>query len=154
MTRIYRSEAQDTIEKDGKWFTVTPLNFDEMFRSEDPAAWLDAAILDAEACEAPDLEAAPLLAPIGKQEIWAAGVTYFRSRQARMEEAESAGGDVFYDNGGDTNGVAGNDVLRPCVIFNVNCGKPIAGDQITFTGTSIATNQVVAGSAVNVDTTI
>jgi 2-dehydro-3-deoxy-D-arabinonate dehydratase len=97
MTRIYRSEAQDTIEKGGKWFTVTPLNFDEMFRSEDPAAWLDAAILDAKACEAPDLEAAPLLAPIGSQEIWAAGVTYFRSREARMEEAESAGGDVFYD---------------------------------------------------------
>ncbi len=35
--------------------------------------------------------------PVGGQEIWAAGVTYFRSRTARMEEAESTGGDVFYD---------------------------------------------------------
>jgi 2-dehydro-3-deoxy-D-arabinonate dehydratase len=36
-------------------------------------------------------------APIGKQEVWAAGVTYYRSRDARMEEAKSAGGGDFYD---------------------------------------------------------
>lgn len=38
-----------------------------------------------------------LLAPIGKQEIWASGVTYYRSREARMEEAQDAGGATFYD---------------------------------------------------------
>lgn len=36
------------------------------------------------------------LAPIGKQEIWAAGVTYLRSREARMEESKEAGGGDFY----------------------------------------------------------
>src|SRR5215471_4172119 len=36
------------------------------------------------------------LAPIGNQEVWAAGVTYIRSRQARMEEAKDAGGGDFY----------------------------------------------------------
>ncbi len=43
---------------------------------------------------------APVLrpdAPIGRQEVWAAGVTYLRSKVARMEEAESAGGGDFYD---------------------------------------------------------
>ena len=35
--------------------------------------------------------------PIGSQEVWAAGVTYFRSRDARMEESKSAGGGDFYD---------------------------------------------------------
>ena len=38
-----------------------------------------------------------LLAPIGQQEVWAAGVTYLRSRDARMEESKKAGGDNFYD---------------------------------------------------------
>lgn len=38
-----------------------------------------------------------LLPPIGSQEVWAAGVTYLRSRNARMEEAEAAGGGDFYD---------------------------------------------------------
>jgi 2-dehydro-3-deoxy-D-arabinonate dehydratase len=38
-----------------------------------------------------------VLAPIENQEVWAAGVTYFRSRTARMEESKSAGGGDFYD---------------------------------------------------------
>jgi 2-dehydro-3-deoxy-D-arabinonate dehydratase len=37
------------------------------------------------------------LAPIEYQEVWAAGVTYSRSRTARMEEAQAAGGGDFYD---------------------------------------------------------
>lgn len=36
------------------------------------------------------------LPPIGSQEVWAAGVTYLRSREARMEEARDAGGGDFY----------------------------------------------------------
>jgi 2-dehydro-3-deoxy-D-arabinonate dehydratase len=45
---------------------------------------------------AAELAKAPL-APLESQEVWAAGVTYFRSRTARMEEAEEAGGGNFYD---------------------------------------------------------
>ena len=41
--------------------------------------------------------APPALAPIEKQEVWAAGVTYFRSRTARMEESKAASGSSFYD---------------------------------------------------------
>lgn len=39
---------------------------------------------------------ANLLAPISKQEVWASGVTYQRSREARMEESKNAGGGDFY----------------------------------------------------------
>jgi len=39
---------------------------------------------------------ADCLAPIGSQEVWAAGVTYYRSRDARMEESKEAGGGDFY----------------------------------------------------------
>jgi 2-dehydro-3-deoxy-D-arabinonate dehydratase len=38
-----------------------------------------------------------LEAPIGTQEIWGAGVTYFTSRNARMEESRPAGGGEFYN---------------------------------------------------------
>ncbi|WP_373517464.1 fumarylacetoacetate hydrolase family protein [Pricia sp.] len=38
-----------------------------------------------------------LQAPMGTQEIWASGVTYMRSREARMEESKKAGGGSFYD---------------------------------------------------------
>jgi 2-dehydro-3-deoxy-D-arabinonate dehydratase len=37
------------------------------------------------------------LAPLESQEVWAAGVTYFRSREARMKESQDAGGGDFYD---------------------------------------------------------
>jgi 2-dehydro-3-deoxy-D-arabinonate dehydratase len=37
------------------------------------------------------------LAPIENQEVWAAGVTYYRSRSARIEESKDAGGGDFYD---------------------------------------------------------
>jgi 2-dehydro-3-deoxy-D-arabinonate dehydratase len=39
----------------------------------------------------------PVLAPVVSQEVWAAGVTYFRSRTARIEESQDAGGGTFYD---------------------------------------------------------
>ncbi|MGV3761341.1 fumarylacetoacetate hydrolase family protein [Parapedobacter sp.] len=38
-----------------------------------------------------------LLPPIGCQEVWAAGVTYFRSMEARMEESSGTGGADLYD---------------------------------------------------------
>lgn len=38
-----------------------------------------------------------LLPPLGTQEVWGSGVTYYRSRDARMEESKDAGGGDFYD---------------------------------------------------------
>ncbi len=38
-----------------------------------------------------------LLPPLGSQEVWAAGVTYRRSKDARMEESKTSGGATFYD---------------------------------------------------------
>ncbi len=36
-------------------------------------------------------------APIGSQELWAAGVTYLRSKEAREKESAQSGGGSFYD---------------------------------------------------------
>ena len=36
------------------------------------------------------LQSCTLVAPIDKQEVWAAGVTYQRSQKARMEESETS----------------------------------------------------------------
>jgi 2-dehydro-3-deoxy-D-arabinonate dehydratase len=43
------------------------------------------------------LDPATILAPAVDQEVWAAGVTYYRSRSARIEESKDAGGGTFYD---------------------------------------------------------
>ncbi|MBC8137197.1 MAG: fumarylacetoacetate hydrolase family protein [Fibrella sp.] len=39
----------------------------------------------------------PLLAPVDVSEVWASGVTYERSKSARMEESKESGGGDFYD---------------------------------------------------------
>lgn len=44
-----------------------------------------------------ELIAKELLAPIGSQEIWASGVTYMKSREARVDESKEAGGGDFYN---------------------------------------------------------
>jgi len=38
-----------------------------------------------------------VLPPIAGQELWASGVTYYKSRSARMEESKESGGGDFYD---------------------------------------------------------
>ncbi|HLX60063.1 MAG TPA: fumarylacetoacetate hydrolase family protein [Planctomycetota bacterium] len=68
---------------------------DALFTADDPVAKLRAALKVEE--RLPALPQGDLLAPIDKQEVWAAGVTYFKSREARMEEAQQAGGGSFYD---------------------------------------------------------
>lgn len=44
----------------------------------------------------PGLSGEGILPPVGKQEIWAAGVTYYRSKVGRQEESKDAGGGDFY----------------------------------------------------------
>jgi len=63
---------------------------DDWLSADDPEAWLRK-----QATDRPVPPGAATLAPVDTQEIWAAGVTYERSRVARMEE--SAGGGDFYD---------------------------------------------------------
>jgi 2-dehydro-3-deoxy-D-arabinonate dehydratase len=66
-----------------------------LLRREDLSVYVASLLDSAPRTEAP---AEPdLLAPIESQEVWAAGVTYFRSRTARMEESKAAGGGDFYD---------------------------------------------------------
>ncbi|OKS86376.1 fumarylacetoacetate hydrolase family protein [Mucilaginibacter polytrichastri] len=43
-----------------------------------------------------ELITSAILPPISNQEIWASGVTYFRSREARVEESKDAKGGDFY----------------------------------------------------------
>ncbi len=76
------------------WHRVEAETWDELVCSPDLHDRVQRSLSTAPA-DAP--VAGDLLAPIGQQEVWAAGVTYFRSRSARMEESKTAGGGTFYD---------------------------------------------------------
>jgi 2-dehydro-3-deoxy-D-arabinonate dehydratase len=71
------------------------LGWDELFRAGDPGALVRDAVAKARGAGGV-LDERALLAPIGSQEVWAAGVTYYKSRDARMEESRDAAGGDFY----------------------------------------------------------
>ena len=92
--RLFRTMQGAGAELDGRYFELGDVGWDALFQQDDLTDWLLGRTKDVEPVErAPRVE--DLLAPIGSQEVWAAGVTYYRSRSARMEES-SEGGD-FYD---------------------------------------------------------
>ncbi len=97
MITIFRAPADFIIAVDGQQFQTADFSFDDLFTASNPLAWLRSKLPDYNLAQPREVASTPWLAPIGSQEVWAAGVTYFRSRTARMEEAEAAGGDVFYD---------------------------------------------------------
>jgi 2-dehydro-3-deoxy-D-arabinonate dehydratase len=86
---LFVSEGEDS-----SFHQVEAANWDELVCSPEMHARVRSSL---EAPAVAQLNAAEILAPIGVQEVWAAGVTYFRSRSARMEESKDAGGGSFYD---------------------------------------------------------
>jgi 2-dehydro-3-deoxy-D-arabinonate dehydratase len=94
--KLYKTTRGPVIAVDGRHYLSSITDWDALFNHEDLAAALAEMAQHAPALDGLDL-AAETLAPIGRQEVWAAGVTYLRSRSARIEESKSAGGGDFYD---------------------------------------------------------
>ena len=92
---LYRTKHGWVVEQEGR---INPVegSLDELLARDDLHTYLE-SLLKAGATGAGALRREELLAPIGNQEVWAAGVTYLRSRAARMAESKDAGGGDFYD---------------------------------------------------------
>jgi 2-dehydro-3-deoxy-D-arabinonate dehydratase len=89
--RIFLTQSgRIIVDKGGTFYAAEGAHWDALINSADPVHALSHLV----ACSAP--AAAEMMAPIGGQEVWAAGVTYTRSREARIEESEDAGGGDFY----------------------------------------------------------
>ena len=92
---LYRTAKSIIVEVDGQRYSVDK-EWNDLFTDSQLAATLRAIVSSTE----PDASLpsqADAVAPIGNQEIWAAGVTYIRSKKARMDESKDAGGGDFYD---------------------------------------------------------
>lgn len=84
------------LEQDNVQHALPDIDWDALINRDDLHAHLARLVSSTAALNG---EAAPtdLLSPVGSQEVWAAGVTYLRSRDARMAESKKMGGDTFYD---------------------------------------------------------
>lgn len=66
-------------------------DWDGLFQQEDLHSFLSGATLTTREADLDEAQA-----PIGSQEVWACGVTYYSSRMAREAESAAAGGGNFY----------------------------------------------------------
>jgi len=95
--KLYRTTGGYIIEQQDRFYAGANTSWDQLVIREDLESHLTKSMQNPIAAASfADIEDL-LVAPIGSQEVWASGVTYYRSRNARMEEAKTAGGGDFYD---------------------------------------------------------
>jgi 2-dehydro-3-deoxy-D-arabinonate dehydratase len=90
---LFRTADALVAQRGEDCFRLANSDLDTLFTQAEPARWLHDQLAHAVPIAPPET----LLAPIQSQEVWAAGVTYLRSRDARMDESKDSGGGTFYD---------------------------------------------------------
>lgn len=98
--KLYKLKSGTLLQIDSSFKKGPIFDWDELLGREELKSFLQNESNTWESIaeyEAKKLIQSELLAPMGNQEVWAAGVTYYRSRTARMEESEDSGGATFYD---------------------------------------------------------
>ena len=92
--KLYRTSNGILVEENDNYYLVSVADWDELMSS--PHLFTRVREVIGQGVRS-SFNAATVLAPVAGQEVWAAGVTYYRSRNARMDESKDAGGGSFYD---------------------------------------------------------
>jgi 2-dehydro-3-deoxy-D-arabinonate dehydratase len=93
--KLIRTKSGWILERDDRRRSLTPAESAGLTTREDLPEFLRSLDSSREPASGADVENP--LPPLERQEVWAAGVTYLRSRTARMEESKAASGGHFYD---------------------------------------------------------
>ena len=94
--RLYNTTSGIYLEKKGLFYKTDTIQWDELVNTNNLYTYLQSLIFSANPINQEAFNQLTILPPIQQQEIWAAGVTYLRSREARMEESKISGGADFY----------------------------------------------------------
>jgi len=97
--KLYKTTRGVLLNKAGGYYQVDQ-DWDQLINRDRLYDYLNDQLKSARTVQERDARAwiaNELLPPIENQEVWAAGVTYFRSMEARMEEAKESGGADLYD---------------------------------------------------------
>jgi len=92
--RLFRTSNGIYVEEKGSYYSLHAEDWDGLLRSSDLLSSVRSSMRPN---TVPEPDPTTLFPPVVSQEVWAAGVTYFRSRSARIEESKDAGGGNFYD---------------------------------------------------------
>jgi 2-dehydro-3-deoxy-D-arabinonate dehydratase len=95
---LYKTAKGNVLKYNGKSFLVSG-SWDDLVNQQHLYSHLVHSILSAQIIadeKSDEYVSHHILPPVGSQEVWAAGVTYLRSRDARMEESKEAGSADVY----------------------------------------------------------
>lgn len=93
--KIFKTTQGVVLTHESDIYLIEELDWDYLINRDGLYEFLEGLIGSSHA-KPLDLVPTDSLPPIQSQEIWAAGVTYLRSREARMEEAKDSGAADFY----------------------------------------------------------
>jgi len=96
--KLFKQNDQALILQDDQYYSIGVDNWDTLLNRQNLHAHIKQLLIPIEPIRFErNLIKAQFDPPMGTQEVWAAGVTYLKSKTARMEEAKESGGDYFYD---------------------------------------------------------
>lgn len=121
--KIYKQAQRAIIENGGKYFELQVRDWDAFINRDNLYASVKSELLSAKTVSDEVLKQG-VQVPMGSQEIWAAGVTYQRSKEARMEEAKDSGGHVFYDKVYDAD--------RPELFFKATAQRTVGDGEAVY----------------------
>ena len=96
--KVYKTNSGIVIEQQGAYYLSPATDWNHFINRDNLHQLLVSEILNNHTAVTLNwLNLQTIEAPVDQQEIWAAGVTYLRSRHARVEESKDSGGGTFYD---------------------------------------------------------
>ena len=119
--KLYRLKSGILLEHENNYYLTMEVDWDRLLNQDNLYQVLEIEISgNRPIANGPKLLQEELLAPIERQEVWASGVTYYRSRNARMEESKSGGGGNFYDKVYDAD--------RPELFFKATASRTVGSN--------------------------
>lgn len=95
--KIYKLRSGIAIDNNGQYYTSPVTDWDHFINDDNILSKLNELIRSGKVTKIDRIEESAIDAPVGsRQELWACGVTYLRSKVGRQEESKASGGADFY----------------------------------------------------------
>ena len=94
--KLYKTKNGVIIENNEGFFEAQLQDWDNFINDDNLLKTITALLSSGYGTKRESIIDSLILAPVGKQELWACGVTYLRSKVGRQEESKLSGGADFY----------------------------------------------------------
>ena len=94
--KLYKTRTGVIIESNNGYFEAQLQDWDNFINDDNLLKTITALLSSGYGIKKESITDSAILAPVGKQELWACGVTYLRSKVGRQEESKLSGGADFY----------------------------------------------------------